>query len=99
MIPMPEKARIQFGDQRSSFLHALMGALLAISMLALGKPTACGAETTDGIFANPLMATSLDRNVFTQWVDGSEKPVELKGGPQDVIWARGERIEWSGVNF
>ena len=67
--------------------------------MGLGRPMARGAESAQGIFENPLTANNLDRDAFTQWTDGAEKSVELKGGPQDVLWTSGGRIEWAGVNF
>ena len=75
-----------------------------LTALAVCLPFVCqsgtrGAETSDGIFANPLVASNLDPAAFAQWVDGQEQPVELKGGPRDVIWTRDGRIEWAGVNF
>src|ERR1051325_4100573 len=73
--------------------------LLTVFLLGFGHPLARGAETADGFFANPLAATDLDAAAFTQWVDGTEKTVGLKDGPQHVLWARGGRVEWDGVNF
>src|SRR6185295_846808 len=58
-----------------------------------------GAESGTGIFATPIMATNLDRGALTEWVDGSTRPLELKGGPRDVLWTRDSRIEWAGVSF
>ncbi len=78
-----------------TFLHAL----LAVGMLVFCQSFARGAEPGEGIFVNPLVAANLDQDAFAQWVDGTEQPVTLKGGPQDVIWTRGGRIEWAGVNF
>ncbi|MHB8971591.1 MAG: hypothetical protein ACYC3X_18500 [Pirellulaceae bacterium] len=50
-------------------------------------------------FSSPLSAEDLDPTAFTQWVDGAEKPFELKDGPCHVIWTRNSRPEWDGVRF
>jgi len=70
-----------------------------VFMLGFGNSTTGAEEAPLGFFANPLAATNLDPGVFTQWTDGAEQPVALKDGPQHVLWARGGRIEWDGLNF
>ncbi len=72
---------------------------LTVFLLLLSGTFAWSAEMAEGAFANPLAAANLDTNAFTQWVDGAEKPVVMKDGPQHVLWARGGRTEWDGVNF
>ncbi|HEY0549962.1 MAG TPA: hypothetical protein VGF13_10200, partial [Verrucomicrobiae bacterium] len=89
----------EFDDSHRSVPRTFLHALLAVGVLVFSQSFARGAEQDEGIFANPLVAASLDRDSFAQWVDGTEQGVELKGGPQDVIWTRGGRIEWAGVNF
>lgn len=74
-------------------------ALFATALLLLAAGWVHGAASADGIFTNPLAPSNLDPATFTQWVDGAEKPVLLKNGPQHVLWTPGGRIEWDGVTF
>ncbi len=74
-------------------------AIFVTFLIFLAAGFAHGAESSDGIFTTPLVSANLDTNAFTQWVEGAEKPVALKNGPQHVIWTRSSRIEWDGVNF
>ncbi len=67
--------------------------------MVFGCRSAGGAESADGIFANPLIIANLDPDAFTQWVDGAERRVTLNDGPQHVMWARGGRIGWDGLSF
>lgn len=73
--------------------------LAVVFLLAFITQFARGAESADGIFATPLRVASLDPGALTQWTDGSEQAVQLKGGPQEVLWTRDSRIDWAGVNF
>jgi hypothetical protein len=71
---------------------------LAAALIA-GAPFPSGAAQADAPFASPLAAEDLDPAAFAQWVDGAEKPLEVRDGPRHVIWTRNSRPEWSGVRF
>ncbi len=44
-------------------------------------------------------AADLDPASFTEFVDGQERPVELKGGPAGLLWTKDRNIEWTGLKF
>ncbi len=74
--------------------------IVALVLLASGGARAGDpAAPPESPFAAPLAADDLDPAAFTQWLDGAEKPLDLKDGPRHVIWTRNSRPEWNGLRF
>ncbi len=76
--------------QRASFI-------LLILFLSLQSVTA--AESARLPTNTPLESANLDPAAFTQWFDGSERPMAVKNGPRQVMWTRDTGPEWDGVHF
>lgn len=57
------------------------------------------APPTERTLLTPVTADALDPATFAAWVDGVERPVLLKEGPQWGIWTRTTRPGHNGVAF
>lgn len=82
----------------TSCMWCLFAAIAAV-MPAGGVDAAEPTASPDSIFAAPLAAENLDPAAFAQWLDGAEKPFELRDGPRHVIWTRNTHPEWDGVRY
>ncbi len=76
-----------------------LSVVIATLVRADGEPAAEQAATPESVFAVALAAEDLDPAAFAQWIDGVEKPFELRDGPRHVIWTRNSRPEWDGVRY
>ncbi|MCY3017505.1 MAG: hypothetical protein NTW87_00540 [Planctomycetota bacterium] len=82
---------------RPAWIRVTLGTLLW-ALVAGGGGAGEGLSTAPA-FVSPLTVEDLDPAAFAQWVEGAEKPFELKDGPRHVIWTRNSRPEWDGVRF
>ena len=82
-------------------LHPVLRASVVALVLLAGEnaPAADQTAPPSNVFATPLSVEDLDPAAFAQWVDGAEKPFDLKDGPRHVVWTRNSRPEWDGVRF
>lgn len=71
--------------------------LLLALLLALAAGPAAAAPA--GAFGTPLAADNLDPAAFCEWVDGAERPLDVKDGPRHVVWTQTTAPEWDGVRF
>jgi hypothetical protein len=77
----------------------LLALLAALCVPAAGHAADKPAPAVPTPFATAMTADDLDGAAFTQWVDGVEKPFEVKDGPRHVVWTATSRPEWDGLVF
>ncbi len=76
--------------------------LAAISLAVLSVPTNAASQslaTNGSCFGTPLEAKQLAPETFDEWIDGAEKPIRIKHGPEHVIWTQTTSPDWDGVTF
>lgn len=72
--------------------------LLALALSVMTCAVSAG-EASAKAFECAIDAATLDAAAYAEWVDGAEKPVVQKRGPEHSIYTKTTRIEWSGLKF
>jgi len=93
------KRRVLFATSR---IHTFRQ-LLCLAALLAGAGICYTAEPvitdTSQPFVTPLKSDDFDAAAFSMWVDGSEKRVDVSGGPGHGIWTQNSAPEWDGIVF
>ena len=50
-------------------------------------------------FETPVTPAIVDPAAFSEWCDGSEKPIGIKEGPAKVLWTTESGSDWGGVPY